>query len=109
VAKDRKEKTKKEKGDGFFKKIGRLVKSVYSELKKVSWPKFPYVLKNTGVVLAVVAVFLLILLGFDMALGWGVYDKIGGRMPRGGDNTGSFTGLGTAFQWFMTNTIGRFR
>lgn len=34
------------------------MKEVFSELKKVTWPTFPKVIKNTGVVLAVVLVFL---------------------------------------------------
>lgn len=43
----------------------KLVKEVSSELKKVSWPSFPKVVKQTGVVITVVLVFTLVLLGFD--------------------------------------------
>lgn len=52
-------------------KLGTFFKEAFSELKKVSWPSFKTVLKNTLVVLGVVVVFLLVLLGFDSLLGWG--------------------------------------
>ena len=44
------------------------MKEVFSELKKVTWPTFPKVIKNTGVVLAVVLVFLLVITGIDAGL-----------------------------------------
>ncbi len=52
-------------------KLGTFFKEAFSELKKVSWPSFKTVLKNTLVVLGVVAVFLVVLLGFDLLLGFG--------------------------------------
>ncbi|MBO4962537.1 MAG: preprotein translocase subunit SecE, partial [Clostridia bacterium] len=33
----------------FFKGIGSKLKGMWSELKKVSWPKFSKVVKNTGI------------------------------------------------------------
>lgn len=39
-----------------------------SELKKVTWPKFSKVLKQTGVVLAVVLFFLVIVTAIDFGL-----------------------------------------
>ena len=51
------------------KKRGR-VKGTIDELKKVSWPSFGQVVKQTGIVLAVVVVFLVVLMGFDALLGW---------------------------------------
>ncbi len=52
-------------------RLGTFFKEAFSELKKVSWPSFKTVLKNTLVVLGVVVVFLLVLLGFDSLLGLG--------------------------------------
>lgn len=56
-AKKAKQKAKKPKRN--------LTKEVISELKKVSWPSFSKVVKQTSVVIAVVLVFTLVLLGFD--------------------------------------------
>lgn len=41
--------------------MGRKLKETFSELKRVTWPTFPKVLKSTGVVLMVVLVFLVVL------------------------------------------------
>ena len=61
-------KTKKNKGPNFFQKIGAKIKDVFSELKKVSWPSFGKVLKETGIVIAVVLIFLVIITAFDSGL-----------------------------------------
>lgn len=45
-------------------------KETVSELKKVSWPNFKTVLKNTGMVLAVVLIFGLIIFGMDSLIIW---------------------------------------
>lgn len=45
-------------------------KETISELKKVSWPSFKTVLKNTGMVLAVVLIFGLIVFGIDSLIIW---------------------------------------
>ncbi len=45
-------------------------KEVFSELKKVNWPSFKKTCKQTGAVLLVVAVFMLVVLGIDSLLGW---------------------------------------
>lgn len=58
---------KKQKPKKSSKKI---VKETVSELKKVSWPTFPKVVKQTGVVLTVVIVFTLVLFGFDRLFSW---------------------------------------
>lgn len=47
----------------------RRIKETVSELKKVTWPKFSEVAKKTGIVLAVVLIFGIILLGMDYGLG----------------------------------------
>lgn len=52
-------------------RIATFFKEAFSELKKVSWPKFSTVLKTTLVVLGVVAIFLVVLFAFDMLLGVG--------------------------------------
>ena len=45
-------------------------KETVSELKKVTWPTFGTVLKNTGMVLAVVLIFGLVIFGIDSLLSW---------------------------------------
>lgn len=59
---------KKDGKPGFFKRIGLKIKDVFSELKKVSWPTFSKVVKQTGVVLVVVIVFLVVITAFDFGL-----------------------------------------
>lgn len=61
-------KEKKDKKPGFFKRLGSKIKDVFSELKKVTWPTFPKVVKQTGVVLLVVLVFLIVITAFDFGL-----------------------------------------
>lgn len=63
VSKDKK--AKKEKKPS---KVGRKIKETFSELKKVTWPKFPEVVKRTGIVLAVVVFFTIVLFAFDYIL-----------------------------------------
>ena len=46
------------------------VKETMSELKKVSWPSFGKTMKQTGMVLSVVAIFMLLTLGIDSLLSW---------------------------------------
>ncbi|MCL2539951.1 MAG: preprotein translocase subunit SecE [Firmicutes bacterium] len=48
--------------------IGKKIKETGSELKKVTWPAFPTVVKKTGVVIAVVLFFLVVLFGIDYLL-----------------------------------------
>ena len=54
----------------WFRRVGAKLKETFSEIKRVTWPKVPTVLKTTGVVLVVVFVFLLIVTGVDALLGW---------------------------------------
>jgi preprotein translocase subunit SecE len=61
-------KNNKNKKPGFFAKIGRKLKEMWSELKLVSWPTFPKVVKQTGIVIAVVVVFLVCIALFDWPL-----------------------------------------
>lgn len=49
------------------KKAGK-VKETVSELKKVTWPSFSKVVKQTVVVLSVTLIFLLVVIGIDQLL-----------------------------------------
>ena len=61
-------KVNKNKRPNLFKRIGAKIKDIFSELKKVSWPTFGKVIKETGIVLAVVLVFLVVITAFDVGL-----------------------------------------
>lgn len=61
--KEKKAKDKKEKNG-----LGKKSRELSSELKKVTWPTFKEVVKKTGVVLAVVAIFAVVIFGIDMLL-----------------------------------------
>ena len=65
---DVKKEKKKNKKPNIFKRFGAKCKDVFSELKKVSWPTFATVVKQTGIVLAVVLVFMVVIFGFDLGL-----------------------------------------
>jgi preprotein translocase SecE subunit len=64
------EKPKKKKKDKKPSKMAKKLKETSSELKKVTWPKFTTVLKQTGVVLTVTAAFLLVVFGLDRLCSW---------------------------------------
>lgn len=53
----------------WFRRVGAKIKETFSELKRVTWPKFTTVLKTTGVVLVVVIAFLIVVTGVDSLLG----------------------------------------
>lgn len=55
----------KAKKPNVFKRLGSFFAKSWSELKKVSWPTFKTVLKNTGIVLLVVLFFGVLIFGFD--------------------------------------------
>ena len=61
-----------QKRPNFFVRVGRWFKTKFSgmisELKKVTWPKMGTVVKQTGVVLVVVLIFLIVVTGFDTGL-----------------------------------------
>ena len=52
----------------FFKKLSDGFRKLRSELKKVTWPDFKTVLKQTGVVLIVTLFFLVVIGCFDLGL-----------------------------------------
>lgn len=68
--KEKKPKKNKEPG-----KARRWFKDFFSELKKVTWPTFGNVLKQTGIVLLVTLCFLLVMMAFDALLGL-LYDYL---------------------------------
>lgn len=60
----------KNKKPNWFRRAWAKIKETFSELKRVTWPKFTTVLKTTGVVLVIVAVFLAVVTGVDYLLSW---------------------------------------
>jgi len=50
--------------------LGKKIKESVSEIKKVNWPTFGKVCKQTGMVITVVVVCTLILFGMDRLLSW---------------------------------------
>ncbi|MBQ9729409.1 MAG: preprotein translocase subunit SecE [Clostridia bacterium] len=60
----------KNKKPNWFRRAGAKIKETFSELKRVSWPKFTTVLKTTGVVLVIVFIFLVAVTGVDSLLSW---------------------------------------
>ena len=56
---------------GFFQRI----RDVIGELKKVNWPTWAKTVKQTGVVLAVVLVFALVVFSIDSGLGY-IFDTL---------------------------------
>ena len=58
----------KNKKPNWFKRVGAKIKETFSELKRVTWPKLPTVLKTTGVVLVITLAFLIIVTAVDRGL-----------------------------------------
>ena len=77
---DNKNSSTKNKKENIFKRIGKKFKEVFSELKKVSWPDFKTVVKNTGIVLGIVAIFLVVITLIDFGFGelFKLITKVGG-------------------------------
>lgn len=63
---------KKSDKPNWFIRVGRKIKEVFSELKKVNWPSFGKVVKTTGVVLAIVVIFIVI---FTL-INWGLSELL---------------------------------
>ena len=57
-----------DKKPNIIQRMGKGIKGMNSELKKVTWPKGKDVGKNTAVVLIVVVLFFVILFGIDYVL-----------------------------------------
>ncbi|MBO5526287.1 MAG: preprotein translocase subunit SecE [Clostridia bacterium] len=58
----------KKKKPNIFVRMGRKIKEVFSELKKVNWPSFGKIVKSTGVVLVVVLIFIVVVTAIDSGL-----------------------------------------
>lgn len=56
------------KKPNIFVRMGRKIKETFSELKRVTWPTFPKVVKATCVVLVVVFVFTVVVTGINYGL-----------------------------------------
>ena len=56
------------KKPNIFVRMGRKIKEVFSELKKVTWPSFGKVVKSTGAVLAVGIAFLIVFTAINYGL-----------------------------------------
>ena len=56
------------KKPNIFVRMGGKIKAVVSELKKVTWPTFPTVLKRLGCVLVTVLIMLVLILVIDLGL-----------------------------------------
>jgi len=65
-----KEKAREERAQrpGLFRRMIRGIRNIGAELKKVTWPTFAKTVAKTGVVMAVVAVFSLVIFGMDQGL-----------------------------------------
>ena len=71
VTKENKKVADKQKKQKNQEKVKRSrTKETISELKKVSWPSFGKVMKQTGMVISVVLVFMLLIVGIDQLLIW---------------------------------------
>ena len=62
---DKKAKDEKKSKPGFFKRVAKWFKEMKSELKKVQWPGWKQVAKNTGIVIACVIVVGIFIWIFD--------------------------------------------
>lgn len=51
-------------------KVKKYLRDTRGEYKKIVWPGFPTVLRNTGVVLAMCAVIGVVIVGVDLLVGW---------------------------------------
>jgi len=68
---------KNEKKRNIFVRIGLWFKATALELRKVTWPKFPEVVKKLGIVLGVVMFFFVLLIIMDIVLTMGYRALLG--------------------------------
>ena len=62
--------TKKKKNTKKPNKLAKSLKETGNELKKITWPTFKEVVKQTGIVLAVVLIFTIVLFGLERLCSW---------------------------------------
>ena len=60
------------KKPNIFVRAWRKIKEIFSELKKVTWPAFPTVLKQLGAVLVTVVIVLVLIMLIDLGLQQGL-------------------------------------
>ncbi|MBQ9782316.1 MAG: preprotein translocase subunit SecE [Clostridia bacterium] len=74
------QKKNSKKKEFFLKRWGKKIKEVFAEIKKVSWPSFSKVVKQTGVVIGVVLLFAIVITLIDFGLSnlFDLLGKIGG-------------------------------
>lgn len=70
VEKKPEQKNDKKKAKKNKEKKVNVASKTFSELKKVSWPNFKTVVKQTSVVIVVVLAFLLVIFGLDKLCSW---------------------------------------
>ena len=58
----------KNKKPSWFRRVSAKIKETFSELKRVTWPKLPDVIKTTVVVLVIVTAFLVVITGVELGL-----------------------------------------
>ena len=58
------------KKPSLFSRVKRFFKDIFGELKKVAWPSKKQVINNTLVVLAMIAVFAVVVWGLDFVFAW---------------------------------------
>ena len=63
-------KNKGEKNPIIPASVKKYLRDTRGEFKKIVWPSFPTVLRNTGVVLAMCAVTAIVIIGVDWVCGW---------------------------------------
>ncbi|MCD8200468.1 MAG: preprotein translocase subunit SecE [Clostridia bacterium] len=66
------------KKPNIFARMGKRLRETFSELKRVTWPSFPKVVKNTVVVLVLVVIFLVVVTVINYVLG-GLLSLINGN------------------------------
>lgn len=76
---DKKQKDNKKKAKKPVENKSNKVKETVAELKKVSWPTFGKVVKNTLLVLFIVVLSTLLLFGIDFGLSW-IYKLLTGTL-----------------------------
>lgn len=59
----------KVKKDNFFKKVGKYFKSLWLEMKKVSWPTWKQIAVSTVSVIVVCVIFACIIALLDLVIG----------------------------------------
>lgn len=65
------------KKPSIFSRIGKFFRDQKGEMKKIVWPPKKQVINNTGIVLVAIALFAVVVCGFDWVLGTVVTAIIG--------------------------------